>query len=94
VAWGWFKQPVVLPEPPHVRLHVVHQGSASGDMTIEGYLVGGDADWVWVDRAILVEADGRRRFDGGRVEVPRSRILLKEPLFAMSLPELSELVES
>lgn len=77
-------------EPQHVRLHVEHSGASTGDVTIEGYLVGGDAEWVWVDRAILVEADGRRRFEGGRVEVPRRRIVLKEPLTAVALPELPE----
>lgn len=81
MGWLW-------KDPPHVRLHVLHEGTDSGDMTIEGWQVATRGGFVWLDRATLLEGDGRRTTLAGRVEVPIGRVLLREHLVAVSSPLL------
>jgi len=68
----------------------LHEGSASGDLTLEGFETSERRDWIVLDRAVLIEHDGARRRLQGPIDVPRHRLLLREHLVAVSLPELFE----
>lgn len=88
MTWRWWKRPAAgVPEPRHVRVHVVHEGRASGDYTVEGFeAVGAPAGWYWLDRSVLVDEErGRVVMEGGRWEVPVARIVGVEALVAVSL---------
>jgi len=78
--------PPVVPEPPHVRLHVTHEGMQSGDMTIDGWWVGSDSDFAFLIRASILGDDGRVTQIEGRADVPLSRIFLREHVVAVSTP--------
>ena len=78
-------------EPRHVRVHVLHEGSDSGDVTIEGFQTRESRHWVVLERAVLLQDGGQRRTRlQGPVEIPRGRLLLRECLVAVALPELPE----
>jgi hypothetical protein len=86
LRWFW---PASRREPRHVRLQVLHEGSDTGDMTIEGFQVSESRHWIVLDRPIVIEPDGSRKHLQGSVDIPRHRLLLRERLVAISLPELS-----
>lgn len=77
-----------MPEPRHVRVHVLHEGRASGDVTVEGFEAAAPAGWVFVDRAVLVLEDQRVRLEGGRFEVPFARVIGVEPLVSVSVHDV------
>lgn len=87
--FGWLvSKPASVPEPLHVRLHVLHEGTDSGDMTIEGWQVAERSEYLLLERASILHADGRRTTLSGHVDVPRSRVILREHLVAVSAPLL------
>jgi len=76
----------------HVRLHILHEGSQTGDVTLEGFETSERRDWIVLERATLIEHDGSRRRLQGPIDVPRRRVVLREHLVAVALPELPEFV--
>jgi hypothetical protein len=91
---NWLRRlwPASRREPRHVRLHILHEGTDSKDMTLEGFQTSESRDWVVLERAVILYGDGRRVRVAAAVDVPRARILLREHLVAVALPELPELV--
>lgn len=84
----WFQR-----EPRHVRVHILHEGADSGDVTVEGFQTSESRHWIVLERAVLLQDGGERRTRlQGPVEVPRARLLLREHLVAVALPELPEFV--
>lgn len=80
-------------DPLHVRLHVAHEGADSGDITVEGWQVAERRDsagnlWLVVDRATLLETDGRRVTLEGQTDILARRVILREHLVdvAVRLP--------
>ncbi len=57
-------------------------------MTIEGFQTRETRHWVMLVQAVVVEMDGSRKHLRGPVHVPRHRVLLRETLVAVALPEL------
>lgn len=88
LRWLW---PASRREPKHVRLHLLHEGTDSGDMTIEGFQTRESRQWVVMERAVILHGDGRRTRLAASIDIPRSRLLLREHLVAVALPELPEL---
>lgn len=84
--FGWFRP--ARREPKHVRLQVLHEASATGDFAVEGFQLRETRDWIVLEQAVVIEADGNRKHLRGPVHVPRGRLLLRETLVAISLPEL------
>lgn len=74
------------PTPRHVRLHVLHQGAAAGDMTIDGWQIGERGGYLLLERASIVQEDGKLVRLEGHVDVPLERVLLREHVLAMSGP--------
>jgi len=90
VRWPW--QPLVR-APKHVRLHVLHEATSSGDITVEGYETAAWRDdagmwWLALERAVVLHPDGDQARPEGVIDVPVARILMRERLVAVALPEL------
>lgn len=83
--WRWFRP---LPEPPLVRLHVVHEGTDSGDMTVEGFLVADRQDYLVLTGASIIASDGRRTVLEGQTRVPRGRVVIVQRMASISSPLL------
>jgi len=76
----------------HVRLHILHEGSQTGDVTLEGFETSERRDWIVLERAVLIEHDGARRHLRGPIDIPRGRVILREHLVAVALPELPSFI--
>ena len=94
MRWLRFLWPASRREPKHVRLHLLHEGTDSGDITIEGFQTKESKAWIVLDRAVILAADGRRTRLEGAIDIPRARLLLREHLVAVALPELPDLVSA
>lgn len=82
-----------MPVPkPTVRLHVLHEGADSGDMTVQGILIGERRDqnhelWLILDKARALHDDGTSTELPG-LEVKASRIILLQNLVGVDLGPL------
>lgn len=60
-------------------------------MTIEGFQTRESRDWIVLERAVILHGDGRRTRIAAPIDVPRRRLLMREHLVAVALPELPDL---
>lgn len=89
---GWFSKP----EPQHVLLTVLHEGVPAGDVTVDGWIVGKRDDQLMLDRARILLSDNttkpERDKPGVMLEVPISRIILRQPISTVSVAQLEAMV--
>jgi hypothetical protein len=72
-------------DAPHVRLHLVHEGSDTGDVTVEGQQTGERRDragqrWLVLHEAALLLPDGGAEHLDGETLIPVARVVFRQTI--------------